>query len=61
VPINDFRGYAKRRLKAYHGGFKRSFRLYIRELGFRFNNRDDNNGDDENALTYLRSSLYACS
>jgi len=30
VPINgieNFRGYAKRRLKAYHGGFKRNFSL----------------------------------
>jgi transposase-like protein len=49
-------GYAKRRLKAYHGGFKRNFRLFIREREFRFNHRDD-----ENALNYLRSILHACS
>jgi hypothetical protein len=35
VPISDFRGYAKRRLKTGHGGFKRSFRLFIRERSFR--------------------------
>ena len=34
VPVHcfeNFRGYAKRRLKSDHGGFKRSFRLSIRE------------------------------
>jgi transposase-like protein len=34
VPVHcfeNFRGYAKRRLKSDHGGFKRSFRLFIRE------------------------------
>ena len=36
--------------KAYHGGFKRNFRLFIRERSFSYEQRDDNNGDDENAL-----------
>jgi hypothetical protein len=34
VPVHcfeNFRGYAKRRLKSDHGGFTRSFRLFIRE------------------------------
>jgi hypothetical protein len=39
--LENFRGYAKRRLKACHGGFKRSFRLFIREMGLRFNQRND--------------------
>ena len=54
--FENFRGYAKRRLKAYHGGFKRNFRLFIRERSFRFNHRDA-----ENALYILRSRLRACS
>jgi len=54
--FENFRGYAKRRLKADHGGFKHNFRLFIREMEFRFNHRDD-----ENALNYLRSILHACS
>jgi hypothetical protein len=29
--LESYCGYAKRRLKAYHGGFKRAFRLFIRE------------------------------
>ncbi len=29
--LENFRGYGKRRLKAYHGGFKRNFRLFRRE------------------------------
>jgi len=44
VPINgieNFRGYAKRRLKAYHGGFKHSFELFIRERPLSFSHRDD--------------------
>ena len=35
VSINAFRGYAKRLLKACHGGFNRNLRLFIREGGFR--------------------------
>jgi transposase-like protein len=34
VPVHcfeNFRGYAKRRLKSDHGGFKRNCRLFIRE------------------------------
>ncbi|MBD3399626.1 MAG: hypothetical protein GF399_04775 [Candidatus Coatesbacteria bacterium] len=54
--IENFWGYAKRRLKAYHGGFKRNFSLCIREMEFRFNHRDADNTQD-----ILRSILRACS
>ena len=54
--LENFWGDAKRRLTAYHGGFKRNFRLFIRERSFRFNHRDA-----ENALYILRSRLRACS
>ncbi len=54
--IESFRGYAKRRLKAYHGGFIRNDRLCIREMELRFNHRDD-----EDALNYLGSILQVCS
>jgi hypothetical protein len=36
VPVNgieNFRGYAKRLLKACHGGFNRNLRFFIREGG----------------------------
>lgn len=39
--IENFWGFAKRRLKLYHGGFKRNFPLFIREMEFRFNHRND--------------------
>ncbi len=39
-------------LKAYHRGFKRNFRLFIRERSFRFSHRDD-----ENTLDYLQDAL----
>ena len=39
--IENFWGFAKRRLKMYHGGWKRNFRLFIREMEFRFNHRHD--------------------
>jgi len=45
-------GYAKRRLKMYHGGYKSNFRLFIREMEFRFNHRND-----PMALNYLKSIL----
>jgi transposase len=38
VPVHcfeNFRGYAKRLLKACHGGFNRNLRFFIREGGFR--------------------------
>ncbi|HLL91274.1 MAG TPA: IS1595 family transposase, partial [Tepidisphaeraceae bacterium] len=35
----NFWGFAKRRLKTYHGGWKRNFRLFIREMEFRFDHR----------------------
>ena len=50
--IENYWGYAKRRLKAYHGGFKRNFGLFIRERSFRFNHRDD-----ETCLDYLQDTL----
>lgn len=39
--IENFWGFAKRRLKMYHGGFKKNFPLFIREMEFRFNRRND--------------------
>ena len=39
-------------LKAYHGGFKRNFRLFIREVEFRFNQRND-----PGMIDYLKSIL----
>ena len=39
--IENFWGFAKRRLKMYHGGWKKNFRLFLKELEFRFNHRDD--------------------
>jgi transposase len=41
--IENFWGFAKRRLKLYHGGFKANFYLFLKEMEFRFNNRDDTN------------------
>ncbi|HLL91032.1 MAG TPA: transposase, partial [Tepidisphaeraceae bacterium] len=35
----NFWGFAKRRLKMYHGGWKRNFRLSVREMEFRFDHR----------------------
>jgi len=50
--IENFWGYAKRRLKVYHGGFKHNFHLFIREMEFRFNHRND-----QNVLKYLQDKL----
>jgi hypothetical protein len=50
--LESYCEYAKRRLKTCHGGFKRSFRLFIREWSFRFNHRDD-----ENTLDNLQDAL----
>ena len=41
--IENFWGFAKRRLKLYHGGFKRNFALFLLEMEFRFNHRKDPN------------------
>jgi len=41
--IENFWSFAKRRLKLYHGGYKKNFRLFMREMEFRFNHRDDPN------------------
>jgi transposase len=41
--IENFWGFAKRRLKMYHGGYKKNLPLFIREMEFRFNHRKDNN------------------
>ncbi|MCD6337916.1 MAG: IS1595 family transposase, partial [Verrucomicrobia bacterium] len=50
--IDNFWGFAKRGLKMYHGGFKRNFPLFTREMEFRFNHRDD-----PDAVTYLYKLL----
>lgn len=50
--IENFWGFAKRRLKMYHGGFKRNFPLFMREMEFRFNHRDD-----PDAVRYLYKLL----
>ena len=39
--IENFWGFAKRRLKLYHGGYKRNFVLFMREMEYRFNHRND--------------------
>jgi transposase len=39
--IENFWGFAKRRLKMYHGGYKRNFVLFMREMEYRFNHRND--------------------
>jgi len=52
--IENFWGFAKRRLKLYHGGYKKNFRLFIREMEFRFNHRND-----DKALDYLTKLLTA--
>jgi transposase len=48
----DFWLFAKHRLKKYYGGFKRNFPLFIREMEFRFNHRDD-----ADAVVYLLELL----
>lgn len=44
--IENFWGFAKRRLKLYHGGYKKNFYLFLKEMEFRFNHRNDNNVTD---------------
>jgi len=39
--IENFWGFAKRRLKMYHGGYKKNFVLFMREMEYRFNHRND--------------------
>jgi transposase-like protein len=60
--IENCRGYAKRRLKAYHGGFKLNFRLFIRERSFRFNHRNDENtlDDLQDALLNWSEQVTGC-
>jgi transposase-like protein len=50
--LESYCEYAKRRLKSDHGGFKRNFRLFIREMEFRFNQRND-----PGMIDYLKSLL----
>lgn len=52
--IENFWGFAKRRLKMYHGGWKKNFRLFMREMEFRFNHRNDPRVID-NLLKMLKS------
>jgi transposase len=49
---DDFWLFAKHRLKKYYGGFKRNFPLFIREMEFRYNHRDD-----ADAVVYLLKLL----
>lgn len=44
----EFWPFARRRLKRYYGGFKKNFPLFIREMEFRYNHRDD-----PDAVAYL--------
>ncbi|RZI46123.1 transposase [Candidatus Finniella inopinata] len=39
--IENFWSFAKRRLKLYHGGFKVNFYFFLKEMEYRFNNRED--------------------
>ena len=39
--IENFWGFAKQRLKIYHGGYKKNFYLFLKEMEFRFNNRNN--------------------
>ena len=39
--IENFWGFAKRRLKMYHGGWKKNFRLFLKEMEFRFNHGNE--------------------
>ena len=48
----DFWLFAKHRLKKYYGGFKQNFPLFIREMEFRYNHRDD-----ADAVVYLLKLL----
>jgi transposase len=52
--IENFRGFAKRRLKLYHGGFKKHLPLFIREMEFRRNHRND-----PHAVDYLSRLLIS--
>lgn len=38
---NAFWIYAKRNLVRYHGGFRKNFHLFVREMEFRFNNSEE--------------------
>jgi transposase-like protein len=60
--IETFWGYAKRRLKACHGGFKRNFRLFIRARPFRFNHRNDEDtlDDLQDALLNWSEQVTGC-
>ncbi|HEX9024492.1 MAG TPA: hypothetical protein VF799_11710 [Geobacteraceae bacterium] len=46
--------YAKKGLVRYHGGFRRHFHLFMREMEFRFNNHDE-----KVALAWLMNVLQA--
>lgn len=50
--IESFWAYAKERLTKYHGIKPQKLYLYLKELEFRFNNRNNNNLEAE-ILTYL--------
>lgn len=48
----SFWTYAKKGLVRYHGGFRKNFRLFVREMEFRFNNQDE-----DAAVTFLLEIL----
>lgn len=45
---HPFWGYAKKGMVGYHGGFRKNFRFFVREMEFRFNN-----GKGEGVLPWL--------
>lgn len=51
---SSFWVYAKKGLVRYHGGFRRHFHLFMREMEFRFNNHDE-----KVALSWLTDVLQA--
>lgn len=50
---NSFWVFAKKGLLRYHGGFKKNFYLFMREMEFRFNH----NSNKDSSLSYLISML----
>lgn len=49
---NAFWIYAKRNLVRYHGGFRKNFHLFVREMEFRFNN-----SEEDMSLAWLTNTL----
>jgi transposase len=53
---SSFWVFAKKGLVKYHGGFRKNFYLFMREMEFRFNS----NGNKDSSLSYLISILQGC-